>query len=195
MFLCWLRPAKRWSFLLRHQQRSLSVSGWMVTEKYCMYSVDILESPYWGKMSKKECDAQPRPLFQRLIHPHEFSWLKLNVTAATPQHRFLVMKALNTKLFPGQQWDLTHQHRISVSQTSCGWVQFADIIMIGIQHAGAHISVSLSLALFFVCFLSLLQNTKIKMTSSFLFSCQIWVLKPVHARKIFTLLIIQKRFF
>lgn len=109
--------------------------------------------------------------------------------------RFLVMKALNTKLFPGQQWDLTHQHRISVSQTSCGWVQFADIIMIGIQHAGAHISVSLSLALFFVCFLSLLQNTKIKMTSSFLFSCQIWVLKPVHARKIFTLLIIQKRFF
>lgn len=100
--------------------------------------------------------------------------------------RFLVMKALNTKLFPGQQWDLTHQHRISVSQTSCGWVQFADIIMIGIQHAGAHISVSLSLALFFVCFLSLLQNTKIKMTSSFLFSCQIWVLKPVHARKIFT---------
>lgn len=83
---CWLRPAKRWSFLLRHQQRSLSVSGWMVTEKYCMYSVDILESPYWGKMSKKECDAQPRPLFQRLIHPHEFSWLKLNVTAATPQH-------------------------------------------------------------------------------------------------------------
>lgn len=83
--------------------------------------------------------------------------------------RFLVMKALNTKLFPGQQWDLTHQHRISVSQTSCGWVQFADIIMIGIQHAGAHISVSLSLALFFVCFLSLLQNTKIKWLLVFFF--------------------------
>lgn len=151
MFLCWLRPAKRWSFLLRHQQRSLSVSGWMATEKYCMYSVDILESPYWGKMSKKECDAQPRPLFQRLIRPHEFSWPKLNVTTAIPQPtvRFLVMKALNPKLFPGQQWDLTHQHRISVSQTSCGWVQFADIIMIGIQHAGAHISVSLSLSVSF----------------------------------------------